>query len=107
MEAPITIMQKELLSLSPEVRSQVCDSIMTRRIPKEIVMVHSRFEEQEEEEEESKIQFLANMVPIASFAVHRTHHQTPPQGSIIIDNSMEEYYKSLSPGEEPDPIGSL
>jgi hypothetical protein len=27
----------------------------------------------------------------------------PPQGSIIIDDSMEEYYKSLSPGEELDP----
>jgi hypothetical protein len=40
MEAPITIMQKELLSLSPEVCSQVCDSIMTCWIPKEIVTVH-------------------------------------------------------------------
>jgi hypothetical protein len=26
----------------------------------------------------------------------------PPQESIIIDNPMKEYYKLLSPGEEPD-----
>jgi hypothetical protein len=103
MEALITITQKKLLSLSPEVRSQVRDSIMTCQIPKEIVMVHSRFEEQEEEEEEPKTQFLANMVPITSFAIHRAHHQMPPQKSIIIDDPMEEYYKSLSPREEPDP----
>jgi hypothetical protein len=102
MEALITIMQKKLLSLSPEVCSQVRDSITTCQIPKEIVMVHSGFEEQEEEE--TKIQFLANTVPIASFAVHRAHHRTPPQESIIIDDSMEEYYKSLSSGEL---IGSL
>jgi hypothetical protein len=46
MEALITIMQKELLLLLPEVHSQVRDSITTHWILKEIVMVHSRFEEQ-------------------------------------------------------------
>jgi hypothetical protein len=94
MEALITIMQKKLLSLSPEVHSQVHDSITTRQIPKEIVTVHSGFEEQEEEEEEEeeepKTQFSVNAVPIASFAIHRAHHQMPPQGSIVIDDSMEE-----------------
>jgi hypothetical protein len=106
MEALITITQKELLSLLPEVHSQVCDSITTHQILKEIVMVHSGFEEQEEEEEEEepKTQFLVNVVPVASFAVHRAHHRMPPQGSIVIIDPMEEeYYKSLSPGEEPDP----
>jgi hypothetical protein len=97
MEAAITITQKELLSLSPEVRSQVRDSITTHWILKEIVAVHSGFKEQQEEEE-PKTQFLANMVPIASFTIYRAHHQMPPQGSIIIDDPMEEYYKSLSPG---------
>jgi hypothetical protein len=108
MEAPITITQKELLSSLPEVCFQVHDSIMTCRIPKEIVMVHSRFEEQEEEEEEEeeeepKTQFLVNAVPVAFFTVHRAHHRTPPQGSFIINDPMEEYYKSLSPGEKLDP----
>jgi hypothetical protein len=105
IEALITIMQKELLSLLLEVCSQVRDSITTRWIPKEIVMVHSGFEEQggEEEEDTPKTQFLANAVPIASFTIHRAHHWMPPQGSIVIDNPMEEYYKSLSPGEELDP----
>ena len=32
METPITIMQRELLSLSPEVQSQFRDSNITRRI---------------------------------------------------------------------------
>jgi hypothetical protein len=79
---------------------------MTHQIPKEIVTVYFRFKEQEEEEEEEeepKTQFLANAVPVASFTVHRAHHQTPPQESIVIDDPMERYYKSLSPGEEPDP----
>jgi hypothetical protein len=99
-------MQKELLLLLLEVRSQVCDSIMTCQIPKDIVMVHSKFEEQEEEEEdeeEPKTQFSANAVPAASFAIHRAHHWTPPQGSTVIDDPMKEYYKSLSSGKKPDP----
>ena len=33
MDTPITITQRELLSLSPEVRSQVREAITTKRIP--------------------------------------------------------------------------
>jgi hypothetical protein len=48
-------------------------------------------------------QASSSAVPIASFAIHRAHHWTPPQGSIVVDNPIEEYYKSLSLGEELDP----
>jgi hypothetical protein len=84
MEAPITIMQKELLSLSPEVCSQVRDSIMTHQIPKEIVMVHSGFEEQEKEEEETMLRFcrlskmwqarLWSVFIFTSYKFHRTFY---------------------------------
>ena len=33
MNSQITLMQRELLSLSPEVRSQVCEATSNRRVP--------------------------------------------------------------------------
>ena len=33
METPITVTQRELLSLAPEVRSQVADATIKRRVP--------------------------------------------------------------------------
>ena len=99
METPITITQRELLSLSPEVRSQVRDVTTTRRIPNNPVAsqpaLQSFIVEIDEEEEE--------MIPAAStFAFQNALHRTPPEGAIVVPDPIEVYYNSLKPGQAPD-----
>ena len=53
METPITVTHRELLSLAPEVRAQMVDATVKKRVPREPVvqaMVESYAEDEEEEE---------------------------------------------------------
>lgn len=95
MEAPITITQRELLSISPEVRAQVRDVTSTRRVPVEQQNQTKAFivEEQEEDEVPAKA---------PTFALKHHLHRTPPEGAIVIPDPIEAYYKSLGPHEEPE-----
>ena len=99
MEAPITITQRELLSLSPEVRSQVRDVTTTRRVPVE-QQAQAKFFAATEQEESLE-------TPAATaFAFQNTSHRVPPEGSTIIPDPIESYYRSLGRGQPPD-IGRL
>ena len=89
MEAPITITQRELLSLSPEVRSQVRECTSSRRIPNKDATSHYYQEEEE-------------LLSFPSFAINNLHHRTPPAGSLVVPDPVETYYKNLRPGEAPD-----
>ncbi|KAF8801225.1 hypothetical protein BYT27DRAFT_7072500, partial [Phlegmacium glaucopus] len=96
MEAQITITQRELLSLSPEVRSQVRDVTTTRRVPFNPANVAQHtLQVGDDDDNES--------VPIPTFAVANSHHRTPPEGALVIPDPIEHYYQSLRPGEAPDP----
>jgi len=95
MEAPITITQRELLSLSPEVRSQVRECTTTRRIQNKDATQNLL---QEDEDDDN---FYAPTVP--SLAITNALHRTPPEGAIVIEDPIENYYKSLRPGQHPDP----
>ena len=95
-------MQRELLSLSPKARSQVGDNVTTHQIPKEVVSIDSGFQE-EDYNKEAIFHFAQAPILITSFRIHRAHQQMPLDGSIIIDNPIEQYYQSLHPDEEPDP----
>jgi hypothetical protein len=56
LETPITITQRELLSLSPEVRSQFRDSTITRRVPtKESGATQALFQEEPTSIEETEV----------------------------------------------------
>ena len=100
MEAPITITQRELLSLLPKVQSQVRDNVTTCRIPKEVVSTHSGF--QDKDYNKKAIFHLAQApIPITLFRIHGSHHQMPPDRSTIVDDPIEQYYWSLC--KEPDP----
>src|SRR5271163_3636841 len=104
MDAPITLTQRELLSLSPEVRSQVREATTTRRFPnKEGNTIQNNLETQEEDNYDTQQdpRTFTDIVP--TFAVENAHHRTPPDGSIIVPDPIETYYKSLRPGELPDP----
>ena len=95
MDAQITISQRELLSLSPEVRAQVRECTTTRRVPigQDATNQHLlRIDEAESDEEET----------VETFAIQGIHTRTPPQGATILSDPIETYYQSLRPGEEPD-----
>lgn len=107
METPITITQRELLSLSPEVRSQVRDATTTRRIPNvssaaapsKATPVFRVEEGEEGEEEEGEV---VDGFPAEEFAYQRLSECFPPEGAIIVKDPVETYYNSLRPGEHPD-----
>ena len=101
MDAPITITQRELLSLSPEVRSQVREVTTTRRIPTVPPVVNQNSLHLSDELDKDNA-----TDPSADVLISRpccTHGRVPPKGAIIIDDPIERYYRSLPPGETPDP----
>ena len=71
METPITVTQRELLSLAPEVRSQVADATIKRRVPREAV-AQTLVEEASEATEEQ-----ARLVPVP----HATIEEIPDDDS--------------------------
>jgi hypothetical protein len=90
----------ELLSLSPEVRSQVRDNITTCCILKEVVA--GLMVLQNEDTEDTDIFHLSQIAnSVTPFAVQNAHHRTLLIGSFIfiVENSIEAYYQSLNPRE--------
>ena len=96
MDASILITQRELLSLSPEVRSQVRDVTTTRRIPTAApsAVQNSLFVIEEEEEDVVET--------VRAFTLEGTDKRSPPKGATIVEDPIESYYNSLHPGELPD-----
>jgi Aspartyl protease len=102
METPITITQRELLSLSPEVRSQVRDTTITRRIPnKDTPTPQNLYQGQEYEFDD-----VATTFPITGYPVADAYNRPIPQGAVIVPDPVESYYRSLGPGEEAN-LGHL
>ena len=80
-------MQRELLSLFPEVRSQFRDSTITWRIPnKETLAAQALYQEEVAINEETEVTiplFSAFLCPEVYYA---------PDGSITISDPVETYY---------------
>ena len=87
MKTPITIMQRELLSLSPEVQSQFRNNTITRRIQNKDVQT-TQVLWQEEIETENEIEQL--LLIILTFALPTVTYA--PNGSITISNPIKAYY---------------
>jgi len=106
MAASVTLTQRELLSLSPEVRSQVREATSAKRTqPKEsnAKEIHTYAEDDSlagalDDLEQSNPQYETTSTFIN--AVHQPH--TPPPGSIVIPDPYETYVSSLPPGAVPD-----
>ena len=98
MDAPITITQQELLSLAPEIRSRVRESTTTRRIPKDNTEAHHYLQE-----EESDIDNQPYLPSVPHFTIQKAQDRTPPEGATVFPDHYEMYYRSLKPGEAPDP----
>lgn len=100
MESPITITQRELLSLSPEVRSQVREATSGKRVQNKENATATVATLQADDIEDEDIEEL---VSAATFAVPNAVHRTPPIGATIIPDQYDIYLKSLKLGQEPDP----
>ena len=101
METPITITQRELLSLSPEVRSQVREVTTVRRIPNNPPVTSQNALQQEDEFNEGDLDNISSETLFSRPCC--VHSRPPPRGAIIISDPIERYYRSLPPGQEPDP----
>jgi len=96
MEAPITITQRELLSISPEVRSQVREATTTKRVPTDPQAAPAKLYAIADDEE------IVEENSTSAFAFRHATQHTPPIGATIIPDTIEAYYKSLGPGQKPD-----
>ena len=91
MDAPITITQRELLSLSPEVRSQVRDITTTRRVPNNSNIVSQNVLQVEEEESSNElVEIFSN--EILHSRIQCRHLPSPPPDAIIVPDPIEHYY---------------
>jgi len=97
LNTPITLTQRELLSISPEVRVQLRDAITTRCIPNKDSTQQNLTEEFAPNFEND----LTPQLPMPAISPHINQH--PPPGATIIPNHFKTYIHSLSPGETPDP----
>jgi hypothetical protein len=95
MDTAITITQRELLSLSPEVRAQVREATTTKRIPTAAATIQPvTFSTAIYEDD---VCFEA----APSFALGRRNEAVLPLGAIIVPDPIELYYETLEPGEVP------
>jgi hypothetical protein len=108
MSTQVTLTQRELLSLSPEVRTQVRDAISTKRIPNkdETKEIHTLAEDDSlpyalddlgpDEEDEP--------APISTFIQSVKSLAPPPPGALIVPDPYETYLNSLPHGQKPDQL---
>jgi hypothetical protein len=88
--------------LSPEIRSQVRESTTTRRFPNNKPgNTAQNYLEQEEEYFDTQQYTIAEPVPTP--AIHNITGETFSINPIIVPDPIEAYYKSLQPGEAPNP----
>src|ERR1700679_3832369 len=90
MDAPITITQRELLSMSPEVRSQYRDSTTTRRMPYNNGVTAQNYLEMETEtgDNQQLLATVANIQPTyaetqSTLVAENNSNRTLPEGALI------------------------
>jgi hypothetical protein len=105
-------MYHEHLSLAPEVRAQIREAISSKRVPNVTAQLNTLQEAYLTEEELSYI--MPDEVPLpfvedpepASIMVLATSQLGPsliPSNTIIVEDPIDQYYKTLCEGESPDP----
>ena len=99
MEAPVTITQRELLSLSPEVHFQVRNSTITRRISNKEYTISQNFYEDTKGLDSNN---LTMTYPVAMFPISNAYNNPIPKDTLIVEDEVETYYHSLNSGENPD-----
>jgi hypothetical protein len=107
MATPVTVTQRELLSLSPEVRSQVREATSAKRTTNKegnAKEIHTYAEDDSiaaalDDIEPGEPQYR---LPTSTFMNFIHQSKTPPPGSLIIPDPYETYLKTLPIGAIPD-----
>ena len=92
----VTLTHEELLSLAPEVRTKFREAVTSCRAPPKEGTTDQHLYDAEEETVETYF------APAVSRAIPKCQHRSPPPGALIIPDPIEAYYRSLSPGEQPN-----
>ena len=109
---PLTITCQELLSLAPEVCTQLCEAISSRHIPTKdsapTLMMHEPLLMDEDLSyllEDEITLFDQPPVPVLVDALSKPTVSSTNllEDAIIIDDPIDQYYRNLKPGKEPDP----
>ena len=102
METPITVTQRELLSLAPEVRARVADVTVKKRVPRDTAPVAQAMIEEVTDDDEpspcSQRLAQATHMPAAFTAAH-----VPPADATVIADPYEAYLREHKHGE-PDMV---
>ncbi|THH06592.1 hypothetical protein EW146_g9567 [Bondarzewia mesenterica] len=111
MSSPITVTQRELLSLSPEVRAQIHEATAGQRIPQhdggqaKVLMQDDALSFALDDLDPScDIEHTSPDIAMASFAQILHQPLVPPEGSLVIPDPYEAYFNSLALDEEPEPL---
>lgn len=112
LDAPLTISYHELLSLSPEVRSQVRDAVSSKRVaakenaPPQVTQATMLQDEAMSPEELAYLFPDEEVVPydanLSTDLVAGLAKQSIPDEAIVVDDPYDRYYRTLREGEEPD-----
>jgi hypothetical protein len=113
LDSNVTLTCQELLSLSPEVRSQVRDAVSAKRVVKESAnptAIHA-LQDTEDAVTEEELSYLfpeeefvlCEEFPIEPVMVLSDELPTPFDEPIIIEDTIDRYYRELPDGEAPDP----
>ncbi len=100
LEAPVTITQRELLSIAPDVRAQYKEATTAKRSTNTENQAQNNPQQQDRTQE--RVLNTLHSMP-AAVALTASQHRSPPEGATVIDDPFEQYYRSLRPGEQPDP----
>jgi hypothetical protein len=116
MSTPVTLTQRELLSLSPEVRYQVREATSSKRTPpkdtsKEMHTLAEGGTLMQDIDDFDELPYGGLMYPeseddepTATFINMVQQQFAPPPGSLILPDPYETYLKSLPPGQTPDQL---
>jgi hypothetical protein len=116
METPITVTQRELLSLSPEVRAHVADITIKKRVPREqpaMVMIEEVSDDDEDNlysEEEDEPERKAPRKPEGAREAHMpaafvaAARSLPPDATIIADPYEAYLRESANSSEQSKPV---
>ena len=123
MDLQITITQRELLSLLPEVRNQVCEATSNQRIIRTgtpqapvdqnllDVFMHIEVTDDEDDHAQHEVSHLAAMPVTYSAAIHSLTMKTltptlsnaePPSGAIIIEDPYKVYLCTTPEDHSPN-----
>jgi hypothetical protein len=100
LDTRITMTQRELLSIAPDIRNAYRDVTTVKRASSPDRSGRST---NILEEEDSTQQYSMEYRMPSSLALAGSMHRSPPIGATIIEDPIEIYYRNLQPGEDPDP----